>query len=271
MDRRKFISASLILGLTQVMGLEQALAQLNHFQCADGEDRRLPFIDRAAKEISAVMSGQLNKETFLDNLRLQIYNYRVLETAQCFIDQNIKNFQIEKLFKQKLPGINGPDSVRSLKLQLFYIPSGMSHAPHGHSNLISMQTIIQGQLHVREYDRIPGTSTNNTIEITKKTDNIYAAGQTAVTTEKRRNVHWFGAVGSEPAIVLNFNLQGLYHKSELFEEADRKAQPNKDGNSESHARYYLDIATAKMTSPNRFIVNKIEQAEAESKYKNRPL
>ena len=90
------------------------------------------------------------------------------------------------------------------------VDAGEVHPPHQHHNLISSQIVIEGQIHLREYERLR-INENGQLVVRIVRDEILGAGTVFQASEWRRNVHWFSAIEG-PAVVFNFNVRG-YEKT----------------------------------------------------------
>lgn len=95
---------------------------------------------------------------------------------------------------------------RDYTLMIIYVKPGEVHPCHHHHNAFSIQGLLEGGLHVREYDRISREDERH-ILLRPVIDGRYAAGDAMRTTEFYRNAHWFGAL-EEPALMLNLNCRG---------------------------------------------------------------
>jgi hypothetical protein len=92
-------------------------------------------------------------------------------------------------------------------LQLLYLHPREVHPPHAHHNLVSIQTVLHGRCHVREWDRVARLD-DSTLLLKLQTDRWFGPGDMMLTTEAYRNAHWFAADES-PCVILNFYLLGF--------------------------------------------------------------
>jgi hypothetical protein len=96
---------------------------------------------------------------------------------------------------------------RDWQMQVIHIADGEVHPPHGHHNVISVQAVLGGTLHVREYDRL-ARAADDEWTVRPLVDQVFHPGEAMQTTDARRNVHWFAAVGGT-ALMLNLNIRGF--------------------------------------------------------------
>ena len=129
------------------------------------------------------------------------------------------------------------------------------HPPHQHFNLISTQIVIEGQIHLREYERI-GYDENLRLIAKIVRDAVLGPGDVFQASEWRRNVHWFCGL-ENPAIVLNINARG-YEKS-TFDRDD-------DG---PFGRRYLD--PTRFDGDGLITCTQFDEAEAERRFQGKAL
>lgn len=121
---------------------------------------------------------------------------------------------------EKVTLIGGGLPWRKWKVQLFLIPAGASHPPHCHENLASCLVVANGQLRVREYQRLREHDASDSVMLARAFDGELGAGQAIATTEDYRNAHWFGAMAA-PVLAVNFKASG-YFRPELLRLANRR-------------------------------------------------
>lgn len=61
--------------------------------------------------------------------------------------------------------------------------------PHGHSNMASAHLILQGEMHLRNYEKVRHDGKNLIIKPT--IDKIIKRGENSSISDERDNVHWF--------------------------------------------------------------------------------
>ncbi len=111
-------------------------------------------------------------------------------------------------------------------MQLLHVADGEVHPPHHHHNLLSLQVVIRGRVHLREFDRIARCGPDS-IRLRLASDRLLQPGDAFRSSEWHRNAHWFAAVGG-PAVVFNFNARG--YEPATFDADD----------AEAFGRRYLD-------------------------------
>ena len=95
---------------------------------------------------------------------------------------------------------------RDWQLQAIYLEDGEVHPPHGHHNVVSLQGVLTGALHVREFERLDILSDGDWT-VRPLADQIFGPGDALQSSDLSRNIHWFAAVGG-PAVMLNLNIRG---------------------------------------------------------------
>ncbi|MGQ0664387.1 MAG: hypothetical protein ACT4P2_12585 [Pseudomonadota bacterium] len=104
--------------------------------------------------------------------------------------------------------------------QLLYVHPHEIHPPHCHHNLISTQMVLDGGVHVREFDRVARVDAR-TLLLKLRTDRRFGPGEVMQTTEVSRNAHWFGCTEA-PCVILNFFVLG--YQEWTFDAADDRPQ-----------------------------------------------
>jgi hypothetical protein len=108
---------------------------------------------------------------------------------------------------------------RDFTLQMIYVHPGEVHPCHHHHNVISMQAVLSGRIHAREYERLRRPDDRHVV-LRPAIEGLYAAGDAMRSSEFHRNAHWFAAL-EEPAVMLNLNVRGF--EAETFDPADGRA------------------------------------------------
>lgn len=140
-------------------------------------------------------------------------------------------------------------------LMFFKCDENEVHPPHQHHNLISTQIVIEGEVHLREYERV-GRDENGQLNLRIVRDKVLGPGSVFQASEWSRNVHWFCGAGGA-AILLNINVRG-YEKTTFAE--------NDTG---SFGRRYLDPGT--FDADGLITCEEIDAQEAEQRFQDRPL
>lgn len=135
------------------------------------------------------------------------------------------------------------------------VAAGEVHPPHQHFNLISTQVVIEGHIHLREYQRIRYDE-NNQLIVQMLRDETLGPGDAFQASEWHRNVHWFCAVDG-PALIFNVNVRG--YENSTFD-------TNDDG---PFGRRYLD--PTKFTPDGLIACPSFDEDEAERRFQGRPL
>lgn len=138
-------------------------------------------------------------------------------------------------------------------LQLVHVAEGEVHPPHHHHNLISTQVVLEGRLHLREYERIRREGPDR-VRLRLVTDRMLGPGDAFQASEWVRNVHWFAAVDGR-AIVFNLNARG-YERETFAAGGD-------------FGRLYLD--PARIESDATILAEEIPKDEALARFSGRRL
>lgn len=145
---------------------------------------------------------------------------------------------------------------RKRSILLFYIPPGTAHAPHSHHEVISIQCAVRGEVRQRQYERVKRLAPDR-LALRPVSDGVLEPGESLRTTEFHNNVHWFGAE-SQPAIVLNYNINGGIEKT-----FDPKG-------GREVGRYYLD-PTVSDREGDLIAAPELGYEEAIARFAERPL
>lgn len=140
-------------------------------------------------------------------------------------------------------------------LLFFKVDENEIHPPHQHNNLISTQVVIEGRIHLREYERA-GRDDNGRLNLRLVRDARLGPGEVFQASEWRRNVHWFGAIDG-PAVLLNINARG-YERTTFAQD-----------NPEVFGRRYLD--PREFGADGLITCEEIDEAECERRFQGRRL
>ena len=83
---------------------------------------------------------------------------------------------------------------------LAYVRRGTAVVPHGHHNMVSMHLVLQGAVHLRQYDRVRDEPAH--VLIRPRADRICHPGDTSAVAAARGNVHWFRGVSDAFALIV---------------------------------------------------------------------
>src|SRR5215470_16537684 len=207
--RRDFVESMLLIGLTACAGPRAASRVLR----ASPRDRAIgPLFNELAVLSEDLIEGRITGRGFARRADARLMELE-LETdvladwdRQGPVDPGIGHNGTRILHSRDLPA---GDRASAIKAILFYTPAGVSNPPHEHHNLISVKRVLKGRYHVRQYERVrriePGMVA---IRQVSELVDVGFDGPCIDMTDDRRNVHWFGAVGPEPVLALNFVVVG---------------------------------------------------------------
>lgn len=125
--------------------------------------------------------------------------YRQIELNELlkFIDfQNLKKgFDFPDLGVNtkpvKFPELSGLPPRTSFVKKIFGMKKDRAIIPHGHSNMVSAHLIIEGEMHLRHYEKIREEKEHLIIKPT--IDKTIQLGESSSITDEKDNVHWFVA------------------------------------------------------------------------------
>jgi hypothetical protein len=73
--------------------------------------------------------------------------------------------------------------------RLFALKNGTAIVPHGHHNMVSMHLVLEGEFHLKHYDRTDDGPSHTILWPT--IDRVSRAGDFSSISDHRDNVHWF--------------------------------------------------------------------------------
>jgi hypothetical protein len=97
----------------------------------------------------------------------------------------------KKLDFRKMLGL--PNGLR-YTTAIFGMQKGRSIVPHGHHNVVSGHLIIEGNLHVRNFERL--RDEDEALIIRPTIDKVISVRDCSTQSSSRNNIHWFTAVSS---------------------------------------------------------------------------
>ena len=139
-----------------------------------------------------------------------------LEELLKFIDfENlIKGFEYPDLGVStetvKFPKLNGLPERTIFVKKIFGMKKDRAIIPHGHSNMASAHLILNGEMHLRHYEKI--RQDNESLIIKPSVDRIAKIGESSSISDEKDNVHWFIA-NTETAFTFDLIMLDLDNKS----------------------------------------------------------
>ena len=157
--------------------------------------------------------------------------YRVVELKELlqFIDfENlIKGFDYPDLGVNtrpvRFPRLEGLPEQTAFVKKIFGMKKDRSIIPHGHSNMVSAHLVIQGEMHLRQYEKVNHEKDNLIIKPT--VDKMVSVGESSSISDEKNNVHWFVA-NSDTAYTFDVILLDLagekydIHNLDIYEKQD---------------------------------------------------
>jgi hypothetical protein len=101
----------------------------------------------------------------------------------------------------RLPDIEGLPRWPHCGLRVFGMARDRAIVPHGHANMVSAHLVVQGQVHVRHYDRVD--EDGEVLYLVPTIDRLSTPGDATTVSDDRDNVHWLVA-RSAAAYTLDF-------------------------------------------------------------------
>jgi len=161
----------------------------------------------------------------------ELYAKIELEEILKFIDfENlIKGFEYPDLGVStapvKFPKLEGLPERTVFVKKIFGMKKDRAIIPHGHSNMASAHLILNGEMHIRHYEKIHQQEQNLIIKPT--IDQIAKVGESSSISDEKDNVHWFIA-NTETAFTFDVIMLDLNNKSydihnlDIYEAEDLK-------------------------------------------------
>jgi hypothetical protein len=147
----------------------------------------------------------------------------------------------KKLDFRKMLGM--PDGL-SYTTAIFGMQKGRSIVPHGHHNVVSGHLIIEGNLHVRNFERL--RDEDDALIVRPTIDKIISVRDCSTQSSSRDNIHWFTAI-SGPAFTFDVIVQYL----------DPRQPCGRD---------YIDPLHAQELSDSTLRVRRLQKDDAENMY-----
>ncbi|MEA1784884.1 hypothetical protein U1E44_02165 [Arenibacter sp. GZD96] len=227
MDRREFTKG--ILATVTSFALMDSLFAFN----AIGKDIK-PITDHWAIQLNEYCADL--KTNSISTIQWQkkieeLYAKVELQDILKFIDFDnlIKGFDYPDLGVStksvKLPKLNGLPERTVFVKKIFGMKKDRAIIPHGHSNMASAHLILNGEMHLRHYEKIHKEGQN--LLIKPSIDRIAKVGDSSSISDEKDNVHWFIA-NTETAftfdvIILDLNDKNYdIHNLDIYESEDQK-------------------------------------------------
>jgi len=178
-------------------------------------------------KIESISVGQWQSK--VEELYAQVELHEILS----YIDFNnlIKGFEYPDLgVSTKIvtfPKLDGlPDKTVFVK-KIFGMKKDRAIIPHGHSNMASAHLILNGEMHLRHYEKIEQDGEN--LIIKPSIDRIAKVGESSSISDEKDNVHWFIA-NTETAFTFDVIMLDLNNKIYDIHNLDiYKSEDLKDG------------------------------------------
>ena len=217
LDRRDFIEGMLLLGLTACAGPRTARTALKASPSTEGGLG--PFfrsIDRLSEQFAA---GRITGDEYVHLAGAQLMELELEQdvlddwTRRGPVDHGVGKNGFHTVHMRPLHGVHKGGQAKAI---LFFSPAHTSHPPHEHHNLMSCKRVLMGSYHVRQFERLrvvePGVIAVR--QVSELLD-VNLAGPYIDMTDKRLNVHWFGA-GAAPVLALNINVENAMRPEDTF-------------------------------------------------------
>lgn len=193
MDRREF-SKTLVEAVASY-ALVRTLAVSEAF----GRDVR-PITDRWLRELHEMSldlrAGQITPGEWQDRVDL-LYRSVPLHDLLLRIDFDRlrQGFALPNLGvnteRVRFPDLDGLPERLAFHSKVFGMRRDRAIIPHGHRNMVSCHYVLQGDLHLRHFDKVEEDATHMVIEPT--IDTLARPGSFSSISDERNNVHWLRA------------------------------------------------------------------------------
>lgn len=227
MDRREFTKG--ILTTVTSFALMDSLFAFN----AIGKDIK-PITDHWAIKLNEYCSDL--KADSISTMQWQklieeLYAKVELEEILKFIDfpNLVKGFEYPDLGVStksvKFPKLDGLPYRTVFVKKIFGMKKDRAIIPHGHSNMASAHLILNGEMHLRHFEKIQQEEQN--LIIKPSIDRIAKVGDSSSISDEKDNIHWFVA-NTETAftfdvIMLDLNDRSFdIHNLDIYESEDLK-------------------------------------------------
>lgn len=100
--------------------------------------------------------------------------------------------QTKPVFFPKLTGL--PEKTVFIK-KVFGMKKGRAIIPHGHSNMASAHLVLQGEMHLRHYEKVQSEAKH--LIIKPSIDRVAKRGDHSSISDEKDNIHWF--IANSPA------------------------------------------------------------------------
>ncbi|GFZ93643.1 hypothetical protein GCM10011531_27030 [Aquaticitalea lipolytica] len=156
---------------------------------------------------------ELYKDIELNDL-IKFIDFRKLQTGFQYPDLGVNT---KPVFFPKLDGL--PENTVFIK-KIFGMKKDRAIIPHGHSNMASAHLVLNGEMHLRHYEKIRKEGDNLIIKPT--IDKLAKIGDSSSISDEKDNVHWFVA-NTDTAFtfdVIMLDLKGKatdIHNIDIFE------------------------------------------------------
>lgn len=106
----------------------------------------------------------------------------------------------------RMPRIEGMPARASFISKLFGMRADRAIIPHGHENMASAHLVLEGQFHLRQYDKVRGDENYLWVRPTIESQSL--PGHASTISDEENNVHWLIA-GKKPAFTLDIIMLDL--------------------------------------------------------------
>lgn len=89
------------------------------------------------------------------------------------------------------PKLDGIPEDLAFHRKIFGMKKDRAIIPHGHKNMVSCHYVLQGEFHLRHYEKIEETESHMVIEPT--IDQIAKVGSHSSISDEKNNIHWLKA------------------------------------------------------------------------------
>lgn len=171
---------------------------------------RGPLVSQIFDHIYAMDCGKQSQEEFIEGVR---------EDVRLALDRGeFDQWLADPGGTMNLTKSRWYDRGKRWTLKMFHFEEDEVDLPHQHNDFMSFQIVYSGKIHLKEYDRLERVD-DETIRLKKVTDTILEPGDSFLTMETYRNVHWFKPVDG-PVTSVNFNIRG--HTQDRFDDSFKK-------------------------------------------------
>lgn len=222
MDRLEFLrqmgKGLLALGLIDLLGYAEGLtaptrAALEHWthrvQTLCGDLRGQTIAPQAWQSEIESLLGRIPLEDLLQDVDFEVLHRKI----------DLPDLGVGTRYL-RLPQMEGMPRPLTFVSKLFGMRAGRAIVPHGHSHMASAHLVLQGDFHLRQYEKV--RSEENHLWVRPSVDAMAGPGTVSSISDDHHNIHWLIA-GDRPAFTLDIIVLDLFEQPYDIHNLDLRA------------------------------------------------